>query len=279
VQEPASRWLWASDGKLVVETVKGYTRFDLATLQLLGSSDKSFAKQVITTSADATRAVSMQKDGSLQVWDLASRQVIQTLQPAETPTGAVFSPDVQMLAVTSADTISAALWDVASGKQTTVLKGFETAAPTYRVQFSPDGRTLVWIARATVQFMDIASGQMGARLSFEDFANTVVFAPDGKTAAIAVADFVSLAQVSDGKEIQHLTLANPCLSLAYSPDGRLLALAVGNDIDIRNASTGKTIATLKGHSSMVRLVGFAPDGRSLLSSADDGSVIIWRVLP
>jgi WD40 repeat protein len=278
-QEPAIRWLWSKDAMLVVETVKNYNRYDLAAMQLVESKDQTFAEQVVATSPDASKAVAIQKDGSLQIWDLATRQVTQTLRPTELPMGAVFSPDGLTLAVTSADTISVTLWDISSGKQIETLKGFETAAPTYRVQFSPDGHTLVWIARATVQFMDLQSQQMGARLSFEDFANSVVFAPDGKTAAIAVADFISMVQVSDGKEIQRINLEKAAVSLAYSPDGRLLANASGNDIEIRNASSGKTIATLKGHPSMVRLVGFAPDGRSLLSGADDGTIFVWRVLP
>jgi WD40 repeat protein len=192
---------------------------------------------------------------------------------------AAFSPDGKTLAVTSADNIAVSLWDVASGKQTAILKGFETAAPTYRVQFSPDGRSLVWIARATAQFMVIASGSMGSRLSFEDFINTLVFAPDGKTVAIADTDFVTLRQVGDGVEIQHLALASPAHSLAYSPDGKLLAFAVGNNIEIKNTLNGQSIATLKGHASMVRAVGFAPDGRSLVSGDEDGNVFVWRVQP
>jgi WD40 repeat protein len=277
--EPASQWLWSPDGKLVVLTVKGYYRYDLAALKAAGFTSSSFAEQVITTSPDGALAVAMQKDGSLQIWDLAENKVKQTLQPADTSMSAAFSPDGKTLAVTSADNIAVSLWDVASGKQTAILKGFETAAPTYRVQFSPDGRSLVWIARATAQFMVIASGSMGSRLSFEDFINTLVFAPDGKTVAIADTDFVTLRQVGDGVEIQHLALASPAHSLAYSPDGKLLAFAVGNNIEIKNTLNGQSIATLKGHASMVRAVGFAPDGRSLVSGDEDGNVFVWRVQP
>lgn len=277
--EPASQWLWSSDGKLVVLTVKGYYHYDLAALKASGFTSSSFAEQVIATSPDGALAVAMQKDGSLQIWDLAATKVKQTLQPVDTSMGAAFSPDGKTLAVTSADNIAVTLWDVASGQQTATLKGFETAAPTYRVQFSPDGRSLVWIARATAQFMVIASSTMGSRLSFEDFINTLVFAPDGKTVAIADADFVTLRQVSDGAEIQHLGMASPALSLAYSPDGKLLAIAVGKEIEIRNSLNGQLLAALKGHTSMVRAVGFAPDGRSLVSGDEDGNVFVWRVQP
>jgi len=136
--EPASQWLWSPEGKLVVQTVKGYYLYDLSSLKAGGFTSSSFAEQVIATSPDGTLAVAMQKDGSLQIWNLAANKVTQTLQPTDTSMGATFSPDGKTLAITSADNIAVTLWDVASGKLTTTLTGFETAAPTYHVQFSPD---------------------------------------------------------------------------------------------------------------------------------------------
>jgi WD40 repeat protein len=279
LSDPANQYLWTQDGNLVIATVKGYSHFDLSKLQEGGFTSNGFAQQILAASPDGASVVSMQQDGSLQVWDLASTQVKQTIHPTETPMRAIFSPDGKTLAVTSADTISVTLWDIASGKQITVLKGFETAAPVYQVQFSPDGRSLVWIARASVQFMDIASGKLGARMEFEDFVNSLVFAPDGKTVAIAVADFVSLRQVSDGSETWRLTLYNPALDLAYSPDGQLLAIAADNEIVIAGTASGQTIATLTGSAAMMRSVGFSPDGSTLVGGTDDGGVSFWQALP
>jgi WD40 repeat protein len=277
--EPASQYLWNKDGSLIIVTQQGFSNIDLPTLQPGKFTSIGFVGHFLSVSPDGASVVSMQQDGSLQVWDLASTQVKQTIHPSETPMRAVFSPDGKTLAVTSADSISVTLWDIASGKQTATLQGFETAAPVYQVQFSPDGRSLVWIARASVQFMDIASEKMGARMEFEDFVNSLVFAPDGKTVAIAVADFVSLRQVSDGSETQHLTLDNPALDLAYSPDGQLLAIAADNEIILAGTSNGQTIAKLTGSTAMVRSVGFSPDGSTLVGGTDDGSISFYQPLP
>src|SRR5207248_1756909 len=60
--------------------------------------------------------------------------------------------------------------------------------------------------------------------------------------------------------------------------GNQVADGIG-DIGVRlwDASTGKELGVLKGHSSRVYSVAFAPDGKTLASSSFDGSIRIWDV--
>jgi hypothetical protein len=66
-------------------------------------------------------------------------------------------------------------------------------------------------------------------------------------------------------------------SATFDPDGRILAGENGNSATLWDVSTGKELHTLKGHSAGVDSVAFGPRGRTLASSANDGTIKLWDV--
>jgi WD40 repeat protein len=65
-------------------------------------------------------------------------------------------------------------------------------------------------------------------------------------------------------------------SVAFSPDGRLLFAANGNSIGAWNLTTLRRIgATFTGHTATVTALAVSPNGRTLVSGADDGTVRLW----
>jgi WD40 repeat protein len=67
-------------------------------------------------------------------------------------------------------------------------------------------------------------------------------------------------------------------ALAFARDGTL-ALA-GRDAIIRlgRLTTGaEEVARFTGHQTRINALAFTPDGKSLLSASDDGTVLIWKV--
>lgn len=65
--------------------------------------------------------------------------------------------------------------------------------------------------------------------------------------------------------------------LAFSPDDSKIAVAGdNNDIAIIETSTGKLLNMLKGHQDGVNSVNFSSDGNMLVSSGEDGKVILWN---
>jgi small GTP-binding protein len=89
---------------------------------------------------------SMSRDGTARIWDVAAREVLQTL-PLErimSSSGVgqlAFSPDGQTIATIAGDPAVIELWDVQSGRLDRTLEG-HLAGLARGIAFSPDGRLL-----------------------------------------------------------------------------------------------------------------------------------------
>jgi WD40 repeat protein len=81
-----------------------------------------------------------------------------------------------------------------------------------------------------------------------------------------------------GDQISSVALAVPTSSgaIVFSPDLSALGIVSGNEVAIRSALTGEVIASPKGHEKKVTQLGFSPDGKRLLSAAEDGTARVWN---
>ncbi|MCB8987268.1 MAG: hypothetical protein H6661_05925 [Ardenticatenaceae bacterium] len=211
-------------------------------------------------------------------------QLQQTIADFGTATNIILAPDAGKLAVQSADNIAVTLYDLPGGQPAATLTGFETAAPVYGVQFDANWQTMIWIARATVQLMDVDSGQLGPRFEHEDFVGALALSPDGRILATATSatlngqftPIIKLWNAQTGDAIA--TLPQPALitSLAFSPDGALLAAGTTDgSILFWDVQAQTMITTLDAPVEQVRQLAFSPDGRFLATA--DQEVILWHV--
>lgn len=156
---------------------------------------------------------------------------------------AVFDPAGERVAATGDDG-TVRVWDAATGEQEAVLDPPGAAAPTIPV-FSNDGSMLAaGRVAGTVQVWDLDTG--------------------------------------DSMELASPRGTRFTLNLEFSPDDTLLLVSretqsTADDIGplLFDVATGVLIATLEGHTSDVKDVGFTPDGAQILTASLDGTVKIW----
>jgi len=142
----------------------------------------------------ATVATSSYHDGWVKVWDVAKGQERLMLK-AGYCTCAAFSPKDKILATGMSsgvpedkDSADVFLWDLASGKIRTRLKGHTGGISS--LIFSPDGQLLASAGRDnTVRLWDVATGKQRAVCqAHSDQVLCVAFSPDGKALASGGAD-------------------------------------------------------------------------------------------
>lgn len=198
-----------------------------------------------------------------------------------------FSPDGNTFGLIDGDNMTVNLYTLSQSSDPYPLTGFTTAAPVFEAGYAGSANTLVWHARGTLQLQDIASKAMGPTFSHEDFVTAFSLSADGKVLASASAKTVNgdiqpvveLWDAASGSETNVLILPQAATSVSFSPDGSLLAVATGNDVQVWDVASATLLTTLSGHSGLVGLVAFSPDGKSLVSCGQDNQLILWQVIP
>ena len=224
------------------------------------------------------------EEGSVRLWDVASRKELTSFQ----------------LGAGSKGVLSLALSPVgkrvaATGNSGTKVWNFETERIDYADQesgealvFLPDGVRLILASARGIFRIDLSNGEK-IRLTRQR-SETVAVSPDGKTLATAWGSTgpsesdVLLWSASDARRLCALKGHDQgVLSLAFSPDGtRLASAGYGSYVKIWNVSACNEHTTLPERAGLVNSLKFSPDGRTLavghgtIGLAEDGYVVLWN---
>ena len=237
-------------------------------------------------SPDGKRLVSCSDDHFVQIWDVKTSKLIQSLKGHDDQVMAVaFSPDGSLIASAGKD-CSVLIWDANRGELVSTLKGHSREIMS--LAFSPDGKYLASAGSHdfTVKVWNVeSSSELMTLQGHTRYVTSVAFSPDGKRIASGCYDStVRIWNADTGehlktlKEARGLTGSQSVNSVAFSPDGKLLATACAdNVVRMWDAETGELAIVFEGHSFSVSSISFSPDGTRLASSSIDKTIRLWNV--
>jgi len=277
--------LWDAASRKVVASLKGHTD----------------EVRCVTFSPDGKLLASGSSDSTVRLWELPSGKEAGILKGH---TGMVwtvaFSPDGKVLASGAKRRPLLRLWDVAGLTQKTDLKlwvedgGKQLDLEEYGqgevrcVAFHPDGKVLgVAKTGAPLLIWDLTTGK--GEVFARDYpmdSGYLAFSPDGKYLAGDTSP-LTIWEVATRKKV--VTCEGQGGDVAFSPDGKWLAATRGQ-MRLWDSTTGKLRVQLshrrrkllqespfKTVGAMVTGVAFSPDGETLVTGAEDGTIILWSL--
>lgn len=179
--------------------------------------------------------------------------------------------------LTSSDDTTLRLWDTRTGKQLRVFEG--NTGSIRSAALSRDGkRVLSGSDDGTVRLWDATTGKELLKMTgHTDGVCSVAFGPEGQALSCGKDRTMRLWDLSTGKNTGVFTgNTHPESEVVYS-DKAKLAAAWGSygKIHLWNLETGKKVRTIDA--AYATSVCFSPDGKRLLTAANEATLNSWDV--
>ncbi|MGW2663015.1 nSTAND1 domain-containing NTPase [Nocardia tengchongensis] len=250
---------YSPDGHTIASTAQGDGKiqlWDADTGMPVGESINtgSAPREAVAFSPDGRRVAVAGSDGTIGVWDVATRLPGPMLKGHDGAVHSIAFSGVGNRLVSGGADFTVRIWDLDKGEQVgepmqqrrTIPSSIPDRNGVLAVAFSGDGRRVA---------SDI---------------------PGGLTASIALWDAESHQPVGDPLEGSYGLVT----SLAFSPDShRIVSGGIGDGLRLWDVETGKQIGPdLRGHTGYVKSVAYGTiDGRGrIVSAAWDGTMRVWR---
>jgi WD40 repeat protein len=232
----------------------------------------------VDVSPDGARIASAGRDGTVRVWDVATRRLLHTVpRPRKTAVQAVFSPDGKALyAAWSEDGVVLAI-DPATGRR----RELGVYGPQLRrLAVSPDGALLAAAGEGGVRLWALPVGApRGEVAGSPPSPGPVAFSPDARALAVGGAGALTLFDVATGRTVSALDFPGAARGVGFRPDGRSLAVAgeaPDNPVLVFDLSVSGQTLRLEGHESHQAGAAWRADGGLLVTvGATDGTARLW----
>ncbi len=282
--------------------IKLWRTSDGACLQTL--TGQAGIVRALAFAPDGQTLASASQDRTIKLWRVNDGACLQTLTGHTGFVNCVaFAPDGQTAASGSRDN-TIKLWRVRDGACLTTLTGHRQEVDC--VAFAPDGQTLasgsfdktikLWRLARAPGSNEINGGDCQQTLTEINVVSSVTFAPDGQTLASVNAGRFKLWRLTgdswsnasgNGTDLQaRFGYGTAVRSVAFTPDGQTLVTGSGLGViaywrlsktaDSNEVNAAASPQTITGNATLVRSVAFSPDGQTLASSSENGTVTLWR---
>lgn len=262
----------------------------------------------VTFSPDGTKLAIASQAGMVQIWDIPSGQIYQSMRvPTYHIYSATWSPDAMTLATCHEDEFIR-IWNIPTGTLLSQIKlealpndlvevskkrkspkqstgNLRSEDRAQALAWSPDGRFLASGGEIGLCIWKAGSTE---RLNVFREAGKVIslaWSPDGKhVATTSYDDAICIFDIAT-ETLRHRFAGTYSAALAWSPDGQLIASVIESTIYLWDIKSGLPVKVLEGHTARPRSICFSSDGRLMASKsgsgigserASDHRILIWR---
>ncbi len=218
------------------------------------------------------------RDGSIVLWDAASRKELQTLTGHKGRVLAVaFAPKGEFVASAGIDK-TVRVWTL-DGKEK--LKPIVAKDAPTCVAVSTDGKRIAYAGwDGTIHQVNADNGEaIGDQPADQGPIFSLAFSPDGKWLASGGRKGTVQIWGATNELKHHATLPDhgkTVWALAWSPDSATLAASADKSIKLWKVAEKKA-EELQGHLVPIRSLAFADGGKKLISGSEDKTVRVWDV--
>ena len=189
------------------------------------------------------------------------------------------------------------VWDLVTGGYKIINEDSVSLKKVIVARFSPDGRVLAIVLEVlslqapktagNIVLQDVETGAPIRTLTgHTDKIECLAFSTDNRTLASGSKDkTIRLWDIETGSSRvvtdpswtdNYRMYAGVASKLAFSPDGKTLAIGMKRgDVHLWEIATGAKKKTLRGHSQQITHIFFSADSQTLISTSDDGTILIW----
>jgi WD40 repeat protein len=222
-------------------------------------------------------------DQTVALWDRVSRRTLANDLLNTTAVAALaFTPDGETLAAAGADG-QIRLWNANHTSEGAEILT-QHHAPVNSVAASPNGRWLVsssgdgqvilWDMKRKHRLAEALDSQPGGAAGMAASRDGTAWAASDTSGNVLVAQ----AGRVDRFSLPGLQARTSYNGIQFLPDGSLAAASADATVDFWDARTGQPRGEpLRGHLGAVHQVAVSPDGDTLATAGQDGSVILWSV--
>lgn len=219
------------------------------------------------------------EDGSLRLWDVATRSVKSTINAHRGSLWALqFSPNGELLA-TAGDDGLIEIWNPDTAES---VKKFKHPNAVRGIAFSRDGETFFAGDRSgTVKVWSMNAEEPIAETQQPGAVYALAISPNNETLATAGTD--KIVRLWNAKTLSPKLMleghAGPINGLAFDHRGDRLA-SVGWDKTVRiwDVHSGQLVNSWRGHEGDIWAVAYSPDSTQLATGGLDGAVKVWNTI-